>query len=191
MAIKVTVSRKGNRLNTLAGKVRKRVTAKIGFMNNPEMIKRATYNEFGWVQQVTTKQAGFFKYNYGIGLKVGTTLSSPPRPFLRYSLRDYGDDWKAKIADGIGAKGLDHMDAVMQAVASYAQTDVKETISHGGTAKTVFERRSDFTMKINRMRATATASGNKRKAESSANLLRSRALMDTGEMMNAVSYEVS
>lgn len=191
MAIKVTVSRKGNGLNTLAGKVHKRVTAKIGFMNNPEMVKRAERNEYGWVQQVTNKQSWFFKQNFGIEVKPHSVLSSPPRPFMRYTLRDYGDTWKAELAKGLEKNGLNELFSVMLGVASLAQSHVQETINRGGTPKTVFERRSELTMKINRIRAGTTASGNKRKVESSGNLLRSRALMDTGEMKNAVSYEVS
>lgn len=191
MAIKVTVSRKGNGLGSLAGKIRKRVTAKIGFMNNPEMVKRASYNEFGWVQQVTASQSWFFKLNYGVGVKEGSVLSAPPRPFLRYTLRDYGDSWEAELEKGIKAKGIESLFYVIGKVASVAQTDVMETIEHGGTSRTLFERRSDLTMKINRLRAKSTASGNKRKTDNTSSLLRSRALKDTGEMLRAVSFEVS
>lgn len=50
-------------------------------------VKYAPYLEYGWTQTVSRKQQRFLAAAKGIFVRIGSTLRSPPRPFV-------GDTWK-------------------------------------------------------------------------------------------------
>lgn len=113
-------------------------------VNNADVATYAQYLEYGWVQRVTPKQAGFFRGVHGVNLKVGTVLTNPPRPFLRDTARAEGANWgemfkKAFIELGSAEKAIKFLGL-------HAPADVKETLSKAGTSLGAFVPRSPLTL---------------------------------------------
>lgn len=199
MKVSISVKRSGAGLGKLKN-AKKRCRAKIGFPNNPEMSAIATYNEFGWVQRVTPAQATYLSGRLGYDtvrlgfenapIKPNSTLSSPPRPFLRSTLRAQADAWKAEVGNGIKALGLSGLPAVMQTVGGDAATDVRETIKKGGTRLEQFPERSELTMLLYSAQDSHTQGGNKRKIERDSGDGTRKPLRRSSAMLNAVGFEV-
>lgn len=199
MKVSISVSRKGKGLGAIKN-AKKRCRAKIGFPNNPEMSAIATYNEFGWVQRVTPAQATYLSGRLGYDtirlgfdkapVKPNSTLSSPPRPFLRGTLRAQADTWKTEVGKGIKALGLKGLQTVMQSVGGAAATDVRETIKKGGTRLEQFKERSDLTMLLYSAQDSFTQGGNKRKIERDSGDGTRKPLRRSSAMLNAVGFEV-
>ena len=70
----------------------------VGIIDDAEVATYASYVEFGWVQRVTAKQAGWF---IGQGVdhppKVGSALVNPARPFLRATAAACGKKRRPQI----------------------------------------------------------------------------------------------
>lgn len=199
MKVSISVKRKGKGLSDLVN-AKKRSRAKVGFPNNPEISAIATYNEYGWVQKVTAAQATYLSGRLGYDamrlgfekapIKPNSTLSSPPRPFLRGTLRAQAETWKAEVGKGIKALGLNRLPIVMQAVGGTASTDVRETIKKGGTRLEKFQERSDLTLLLYRAQDSHTQSGNRRRIEVDSGSASRKPLQRSGSMLNAVGFEV-
>ncbi len=65
-----------------------------GYSGISEIASVAMFQEFGTKQQVTPKQAGYLG-SQGFHVKVGTTITNPPRPFMSTSF----DEGKQKIVN--------------------------------------------------------------------------------------------
>lgn len=86
----------------------------------------AIYNEFGATIRVTPKMRAFLHHK-GIHLKAETEeLRIPPRPAVRGTVDEYGDDWAWMLARLLG-KGVDPETALRQ-VGEVATADMKRTI---------------------------------------------------------------
>ena len=69
------------------------MNVKVGILDDPKTAKYASCVEYGWTQRVTPKQSYAFRAWWGINLRVGTVISSPPRPFLRGTLYANEFNW--------------------------------------------------------------------------------------------------
>ena len=190
--IVVSVSIKDGKLKKLLKDVREasKATIAVGVLGNPEVATYASYNEFGWVQRVTPKQAHFLNKTYGLTLNPGYTLMSPPRPFLRSTARDSAKDWANTLGKGIRVLGPEKIEEALLLVGRQAQVDVQKTIKNAGTDKEKFPLRSPMTMQIYQVKDAETAKGNKRNIERGSGSARPQALFKTGVLLGAIGYEL-
>lgn len=190
MATTSGVSRKGNGIKAITKALKDKYRAKVGIIANPRVATIAAYNEYGWTQQVTQKQVGYMRLNYGVNLRAGSTLSSPPRPFLRGTAKANIVEWKDEIKNGIKALGLKRMPFVMKAVARLAQTDVQNTIRNNATRDEQFPDRSAMTLAIYAVQDALTSKGSRRKIQKNSGSARKKALVHSGELLHSIGYEV-
>lgn len=174
----------------LSQKVKKRVIANVGIVDNPEIAKYAVYNEYGWVQRVTPRQAGFFRHNFGINLTPNNTLMSPPRPFLRATAGAKRKAWEETMSKSIKSVGIDNYEKAVEMTARVAQADIQETIKNNGAEGQKFPDRSDLTLQIYAQQEALTHKGNKRKISNDSGTARRQALLKTGAMLGAIGYEI-
>ena len=200
----IKVTRNLNGLKRLLNKVPERVTAKVGIIDNPDVARYAVFNEYGWVQRVTGAQSLFLRGALGqpvptvggkpqwssAAIKPGSTLMSPPRPFLRATARDCSADWQKQarqILEAVGPLGAEQ--AVLH-MARQAQVDVQETIRNNGTAKEKFPDRSPLTLALYESWDGVSSKGRKRKISGDSGSKRSQALIKTGTLLGAIGYQV-
>lgn len=173
-------------------KTRGRIGFKVGIINNPEVATYAAYNEFGWVQQITPKQAAYLNSILGSQvLKVNGTLQSPPRPFLRATAAAKAGEWKDLLSQAIKTLGPDRIKDAVEIVARQAQVDVQETIKNNGTDKQKFPDRSPLTLDLYKATMSKTSSGRPRKIESGSGAARPQALVLSGRLLQSIGYELT
>lgn len=178
------------KLAETAKPAKSKISFKVGIIDDPEVATYAAYNEFGWVQQVTGKQSAFLSGLVGSRIKVGSTLSSPPRPFLRGTAEAKKGEWRDMIAEGISNLGIKALPQIIELTARQAQVDVQETIKNNGTDKEKFPARSPLTLEIYRAMYGKTAKGNPRKVESDSGMAREQALFLSGTLLQSIGYEI-
>lgn len=159
-------------------------------ITDPEVAAYATYNEYGWVQRTTKKQAGYFLNNYGIMLKPGTPLKSPPRPFMRATFADEIGHWQKILAEGLKFYGVTNARAALEVMARQAQVDIQETIKNNGSRSHKFPDRSGLTMMLYDIKDEKTPRGKLRDRSSDSGSGRGKALFKVGTMLNSVGYEI-
>ena len=188
----VSVTLKDDKLKKLLKDVKdaSKATVAVGVLGDPEVATYASYNEFGWVQRVTPKQAFFLNKTYGLTLNPGYTLMSPPRPFLRSTARDSAKDWAKALGEGIRLLGPEKIEDALLMMGRQAQVDVQKTIKNAGTDKEKFPLRSPMTMQIYQVKDELTAKGNKRSIERGSGSARPQALFKTGVLLGAIGYEL-
>lgn len=163
----------------------------VGIWGNPEIATYATYNEFGWVQRVTGRQAGYLNFHYGLDLKPGYTLQSPPRPFMRATAAAKQKKWTKTLKAGIQHYGLTNIYKALAATGRIAQIDIQQTIQNNGVVGgEAFPDRSPMTLEIYAVKDALTASGRKRKIESDSGTGRDKALFLSGTLLQSIGYEI-
>lgn len=188
------------KLASLSKPAEKGTAFKVGIIDDPEVATYAAYNEFGWVQRVTPKQAVYLsgRLNFSVKqngfakapIKPGMTLSSPPRPFLRGTADAKKEEWRDLIAQGIKTIGVQQLPKIIELVARQAQADVQETIKNNGTEKQKFPDRSSLTKKLYEGGFATTSSGRSRKIESDSGAGRDKALFLSGTLLQSIGYEI-
>lgn len=163
-------------------------TAEIGF-KDAAVATYASYNEFGWVQSVTARQARFLGAKYGVNLKPGNSLILPPRPFMRGTLNAKRDEWLERFRGYAQQTGLNRLDQALALIAEEAANDVKMTILNGGVeGQPPFPKRSPITMAILSAESAYTAKGRRRKMDGTGNVSTDQPLKNTGVMLSKVGY---
>lgn len=131
--------------------LRKKLTAKkgkkveIGFFDSKKATI-ASYLEYGWVQRITPKQAGYFRGIHRVNLKAGNTLYMPPRPFMRGTFEAKHKEWIG-LAQKFFKNRLD-VNATLEILGNRAVEDIQASILKGGTGKEQFAPRSPLTMAL-------------------------------------------
>lgn len=167
----------------------KHAEAKIGVFD-ADIAEYAAYNEFGWAQQVTGRQSSYLRHAFGVNVREGNTLMSPPRPFLRATASAKAEQWAKTFRDGM-AHGVPFRVA-LEAVARQAQVDIQQTIIHNGVdGGQKFPKRSPLTLAIYAAKDANTPSGRKRKIEGDSGSARDDALYKTGALLHAISYKLT
>ena len=162
--------------------------AEIG-IKDAGVAEYATYVEYGWVQAVTPKQSRYFGANYGIGLKVGSQLFNPPRPFMRGTLAAKQDDWVKMFSFYAKQAGANQLDKALALTAELMANDIKMTIRNGAVeGGETFPRRSAFTMALLEAQTAFTKSGRRRKTDATGNAMTDKPMMNTGVMLSKVGY---
>lgn len=147
MSVTVKINLSGDELKRrLRSKLEEKTKAprlNVG-VNNAEVATYAQYLEYGWVQRVTPKQAGFFRGVHGVNLPVGTVLTNPPRPFLRDTATAEGENWGRLFRQAF--IDLGSAEKAIKFLGLHAPADVKETLSKAGTSLGDFPLRSPLTL---------------------------------------------
>lgn len=158
----------------------------VGIIDDAEVATYASYVEFGWVQRVTAKQAGWF---IGQGVdhppKVGSALVNPARPFLRATAAACGKKWAQVFERTIKAGGVDALPTALQLVGMQASGDVKQTLINGGTERDSFNPRSGLTMELYAQEAAGHST------DGTGNLETDKPLVKTGTLLNAIGFQIS
>lgn len=117
----------------------------------------SVYLEYGWVQKVTPKQAGYLRHASGINVPVGATLSNPPRPFFRGTKDAEGEKWLKILKNAVAHYQIDDIftahEKALNLIGLLATQDIQETLVSGGTKKMKFAKRSPLTMAILKAKA--------------------------------------
>lgn len=160
-------------------------------IKDPEVAEYATYVEYGWVQTITPKQSRYFGAKYGIGLKPGNTLFNPPRPFMRGTLAAKHEEWKQSLGMYARQAGIERLPKALALVGELMANDIKMTIRNGGVeGGESFPRRSALTQALLAAQTAKTASGKRRKTDSTGNAMGDKPMMNTGMMLSKVGYWV-
>jgi hypothetical protein len=197
MTVRIRVS--GNGISNLKKRLQAaHKVAVVGVMQSPERGNSPSYSqiaqwlEYGWVQQITSKQSHYFGKNHGIHLKVGNTLVLPPRPFFRGTIQENRDKWM-QTAKALLAKDFDP-DKVLNLIARDIQAAIQASIARGGTETQQFERLSPMTMELKAQKAAAdtTRTGRQKRRDGTGSSTSDRPFASDGarEIMNLISYEI-
>lgn len=158
----------------------------IGIIDDAEIATYAAYQEYGWVQRVTQKQSNWFS-RQGIRNppKAGASLVSPPRPFLRGTLKAENKKWLRVYENAIKAYGVLDASKALNAVGMIASDDVRQTLINGGTSLEQFEGRADLTMALYGLQASG------KQTDGTGNIQGEKPLVKTGALLNSIGYQLS
>lgn len=162
----------------------KEYEAKGGTGATATVAEVATYQEFGWVQQVTGKQSRFLHSAFGVRAKKGGTLMMPPRPFLRGTLQSESKNWVEAFGNAIGRRGVENLTDSLLEVGMLAQNDIQNTIANGGTEQEKFPRRSAMTMAI------YEALSRDHRTDGTGGISGDKPLFRSGVLLNSISYQL-
>lgn len=145
----------------------------------------AAYVEYGWVQRVTDKQAGYLNRQLGKHtMKAGMALVNPPRPFLKGTMAAEAPKWRETAKKAL-QKTRDKEKA-LAILGTQAADDVRMTIKRGGTSKEKFPERAPLTMELYRQQSK----GKGRKGNGGGNASTTKPLVLTGKLLNSIGFEV-
>lgn len=148
---------------------------------DPEVATYGTYLEYGAVQRVTAKQAGWFRHEHGINMRVGATINLPPRPFMRETMTKNREKWQ-KVAQNTLQKYRDTTKA-LEMLGLVASVDVKDTVETGeGMA-----RRSPLTLL---MYSSDARQGGHRLNGTTNQTTNDKPLYRTGRLANSISFKI-
>lgn len=170
--------------------LRKKLTAEkgkkveIGFFD-PEKATIAMYLEYGWMQRITPKQAGYFKGAHKVNLKVGNTLYMPPRPFIRGTFEAKHKEW-IELAQKVFKNRLD-VNATLEILGNRAVEDIQASILKGGTGKEQFAPRSSLTMALIE---SSLAKGKHKTDETPNTSQTTKPLQRSGSLFPALTYRM-
>lgn len=151
-------------------------------INDAHIAQYAQYNEFGWTWAATRNQHYFFTFQ-GMPLAEGALMYSPPRPFLRGTLKAEGKNWSKVFAAVMRANdGVSDLRRALTVVGQQAIADVSETINRGGTKKEKFPERSEFTLKWMELGLK------NHKRDGTGNIDKKEALTLTGKLASNITY---
>ena len=156
----------------------------VGILDDPEIATYADYQEYGWAQQVTSAQAGWFGHQ-GINMPVGSVLVLPPRPFLRGTMAAEVQKWKHIYAQAFAMYGTQRAADALSAVGIKASEDIRQTLIRGGTSRETFERRSEVTQRLYEGQAQG------HNTDGTGNISGDKPLIKTGALLNAIGYQLS
>lgn len=145
------------------------------------MAQIAQWLERGWAQHITAKQAGYFRANFGMNLKVNNVLYMPPRPFLTLTAKKNMSAWLNLYKRAVSKGKMSPLDA-LSLTARTAQEDVRQTIINGGVGGVRFAERSPMTMNLYRERTQG------KKTEAGAGMTTTKPLFATGALFNSIAY---
>ena len=196
----VTVKLKNDRLKKLLKNAEDPGTLAVGILNDEEIATYGYYVHEGYDWHATRKQAAYLSGLLGYDVKkqgfknapvkVGSYFLHPPRPFLRATAISKEKEWANFLADEIKRLGIDNLDAAMVSLGERAAEDVQKTIDNNGVDSETFPDRSELTLKIYAAQKAVTANGRKRKIEADSGNARKKALIRSGAMRGAITYEL-
>ena len=163
--------------------------AEVG-ITDESIAQYAVYQEYGWVQRVTLKQAPWFA-NQGVSQPpdLGNSLVLPPRPFFRATIDACRDDWSKLFTRTLKVLGPDEFLTALQLTAQKAAEDFRATVHNGGTSKVKFEYRAPLTMELYQQQSATTSKGKARKI-SDGNVSTTQPLVKTGAMLNSIGLQL-
>lgn len=158
--------------------------AHVGIIDDPEMATIASYQEYGWVQRVTARQAGWFRRQLGSGPKVGTALVLQPRPFFRGTIAAESKNWAGTYRQALKVYGPDNAYKALLVTAIKASEDIKATMINGGTSDGKFHDRKPLTQAL----YSAQAGG--REKDGTGNIEGPKPLIKSGALLNSIGYQL-
>lgn len=190
----VTVKRSGSIEKAFEKLGKRKKTVLVGIINKrnadgKSLAEIGTYLEYGWVQEVTGKQATWFSKNYGISMPPGASLYMPPRPFMRATFTENIGKW-TKIGGNALAKYRD-INLAARLLGQVASEDIRATIRNNGTGSQTFPERSDLTMEMlaHDMEGHEPRKNGKNVSDKSTSTTR-KALTRTGMLEKSISFEI-
>lgn len=154
----------------------------------------SVYLEYGWVQRVTPKQAGYLRGVSGVNVPIGATLSNPPRPFFRGTKEAEGEKWLKVLKNAVAYYQTEDIftahQKALNMVGLLATQDIQQTLINGGTSKMKFAKRSPLTQAILAGRANGHQSdGSGTTASAQAGNLSGMLVKSVGFEIEQVIYE--
>lgn len=196
----VTIKLKNDRLKELLKNAKDPGTLAVGILNNEEIATYGYYVHEGYDWHATRKQAAYLSGLLGwdvkkqgfknAPIKVGAYFLHPPRPFLKATALAKEKDWANVLADEIRRLGVEKLDEAMVSLGERAVEDIQKTIDNNGVDSEIFPDRSELTLKIYAAQKAFTANGHKRKIEEGSGNSRKKALIRSGAMRKAITYEL-
>lgn len=119
------------------------------YPNGTPVSKVACYLEYGWTQNVTSRQRGWFSAQ-GIHLKPDTVLHSPARPFFEATFNANRTKWirlGQSALKGLASSenALNKITKALQLLGMTAQQDLQDAVIDGGVGGNSFASRSPLT----------------------------------------------
>lgn len=119
------------------------------YPNGTPVSKVACYLEYGWTQNVTSRQRGWFAAQ-GIHLRPDTVLHSPARPFFEATFNANRTKW-IKLGQSAlkgltsSENALNKITKALQLLGMTAQQDLQDAVIDGGVGGNSFAARSPLT----------------------------------------------
>lgn len=166
----------------------KNIHAEIGIMM-PDIATIGMYLEYGWVQSVEKTQNNFLCACLGLWRANFTTLSLPPRPFMRDTFAEKNKEWK-KIFETQFKKTHDVRRA-LERMCLMASDDISATIRNNGTASNPFPNRSPLTIAMLDAMGEIDKAEQQQKGQAAvSNTTTDKALMRTGVLEKSITYKI-
>lgn len=148
----------------------------------------STYLEYGWVQRVTPKQAGYLRGTSGVNVPVGAVLSNPPRPFFRGTRDAEGEKWIKVLKNAVAHYQAEDIftahEKALNFIGLLATQDIQQTLINGGTSKMKFAKRSPLTMTI------LSARANGHQSDGSGTTASAQAGNLSGMLVKSIGFEI-
>lgn len=158
--------------------------AHVGIIDDPEIATIASYQEYGWVQTVTAKQAAMFRHKIGAGPAAGSTLTLPARPFFRGTIQAESKHWADTYKRAYKVYGPGNAHKALLATAMKAAEDIRQTLINGGTSLEKFPDRAPLTKRL----YAAEAAGHER--DGTGNIDSDQPLIKSGALLNSIGYQL-
>lgn len=171
-----------DRLSAQKGKGR---TVLVG-ITDPQIATYASYNEFGWVQEVTPKQTVFFAHQ-GMGEFTpgpGHSLVSPPRPFMHATFLANAKKWQKAAKNAKKVLGIADPEQVLSLIGQKAVNDIQDTIKNAGNEIMSFAERAPMTMRMYENQSAG------KKKDGTGGVSGSKPLTLSGRMIASVHFEI-
>lgn len=189
----VTIKRSGSLEKAFEKLGKRKKTVLVGIINKrnqdgKSLAEIGTYLEYGWVQQVTGKQAAWFAGAYNLSVPPGASLYMPPRPFMRATFTENIAKW-TKIGGNALGKYRD-INLAARLLGQVASEDIRATIRNNGTGSQKFAERSDLTMEMLSRDMDGHHPGRGKNVSQESTSTTRKALMRTGTLEKSISFEI-
>lgn len=187
MGISITSN---NRFKQITNNLKRQKDKKllIGIME-PEIATIGMYLEYGWVQSVTKKQNSYLNSQLGYPQRNFSTLSMPPRPFMRSTFSQKNKEW-SELFKKYFVRDFD-IDKALGIVLVRAIEDVQQTIIDAGIPAGSFPKRSPLTMEILKARGEMKKAKKIQKGQNlPANVLTDKPLELSGRLLHSITGKI-
>lgn len=145
--LKDTISRQAQRT------VKVGVRAGATYPNGTSVAEVASYLNYGWMQTVTKEQSGWLGA-HGAHVKVGSTLTMPPRPFFRAAIEAKRQDiakvteMAKAVLNNITENTPQKIEKALKLLGTIGVEAVQDAIADGSAGNVSFAIRSPVTMML-------------------------------------------
>ena len=184
--LKDTISRQAQRT------VKVGVWSGASYPNGTPVAEVASYLNYGWMQNVTPDQRGWLGA-HGVHVKVGSTLTMPPRPFFRDAIEAKRQDiakvteMAKAVLNNITENTPQKIEKALRLLGTIGVEAVQDAIQDGFVGNVSFAIRSPMTMMLY---GNLLESGNHKTDDTPNQSTSRKPLYKSGILAGSIMYEI-